>query len=73
MRKHSKQNRLDLEQIYGNNKIVCHNKIILGEKFYSMFLTFFIFSIPYILSIIFFLKSGGYATSPKCNRFPFKS
>ena len=58
MRKHSKQNRLDLEQIYGNNKIVCHNKIILGEKFYSMFLTFFIFSIPYILSIIFFLKSG---------------
>ena len=58
MKKHSKQNRFSLEQIYGNNKITCNNKIIVGEKFYSMFLTFFIFSVPYILSIVFFLKSG---------------
>ena len=54
MKKHSKQNRFSLEQIYGNNKITCNNKIIVGEKFYSMFLTFFIFSVPYILSIVFF-------------------
>ena len=58
MGKPSRQTKLDLNRIYGLNKIICKNKIIVGDKFYAMFLTFFIFTIPYLLSIIFFLKSG---------------
>ena len=53
-----KQQKLDLDKIYGFNKIWCNNKSITGEKFYNMFLTFFLYSVPYILSIIFFLKLG---------------
>ena len=53
-----KKQKLDLDKIYGFNKIWCNNKSITGEKFYNMFLTFFLYSIPYILSIIFFLKLG---------------
>jgi len=48
----------DLNKIYGNNRIWCNNKILSGEKFYNMLFTFFLYSIPYILSIIFFLKLG---------------
>ena len=56
--KHNKNRKIDLEKIYGMNKLWCANKAITGEKFYNMFLTFFLYSIPYILSIIFFLKLG---------------
>ena len=31
---------------------------MVGEKYYTMLLTFFIFSLPYIISIVFFLKCG---------------
>ena len=48
----------DLNKIYGNNRIWCNKKILSGEKFYNMLFTFFLYSIPYILSIIFFLKLG---------------
>ena len=60
MVKHSKKeiNMIDLNKIYGLNKIICNNKIIIGEKYYTMLLTFFMYSVPYILSIIFFTKSG---------------
>ena len=51
-------NQINTEKIYGLNKIICNNKILMGEAYYSMLLTFFLFSIPYILSIIFFIKSG---------------
>ena len=50
----NKNRKIDLEKIFGLNKIWCGNKAITGEKFYNMFLTFFLYSIPYILSIIFF-------------------
>ena len=58
MRRIRKNYNSELDQIYGNNKIWCNNKIITGSKFYNMFLTFFLYSIPYIFSIIFFLKLG---------------
>ena len=58
MRRIKKDYNLELDQIYGNNRIWCNNKIITGSKFYNMFLTFFLYTIPYILSIIFFLKLG---------------
>ena len=51
-------NQINTEKIYGLNKIICNNKILMGEAYFSMLLTFFLFSIPYILSIIFFIKSG---------------
>ena len=54
----NKNRKIDLEKIFGLNKIWCGNKAITGEKFYNMFLTFFLYSIPYILSIIFFLTLG---------------
>ena len=58
MVKNTKHNQMEQKRIYGLNKIICCKKIILGEKYYSMLLSFFIFSLPYIISIIFFLKSG---------------
>ena len=58
MGKHRREYHIDSNQIYGNNKIWCNTKIITGSKYYNMLLTFFLYSIPYILSIIFFLKLG---------------
>ena len=58
MGKHKKGYHKEQDQIYGNNKIWCNTKIITGSKYYNMLLTFFLYSIPYILSIIFFLKLG---------------
>ena len=51
-------NQINTEKIYGLNKIICNNKILMGEAYYSMLLTFFLYSLPYILSIIFFTKFG---------------
>ena len=45
-------------QIYGNNKLWCNNRIITGEKYHKLFITFFSYFIPYILSLIFFLYLG---------------
>jgi len=56
--KQNKKYKLDLSKIFGNNKIWCTNKIVTGVKYYNMFLTFFLYSLPFILSIIFFLKLG---------------
>jgi hypothetical protein len=50
--------QLEMDKIYGENKIICNNKIIVGEKYYAMLLTFFIYTIPFILTIIFFIKLG---------------
>ena len=58
MGKNKKEYRIKLDQIYGNNKVWCNNKTITGSKFYNMLLTFFLYSIPYILSIVFFIKLG---------------
>ena len=58
MRRIKKDYNLELDQIFGNNRIWCNNKIITGSKFYNMFLTFFLYTIPYLLSIIFFLRLG---------------
>ena len=58
MSKHKYQYKYEEEQIYGQNKIFCGKKIVVGEKYYTMLLTFFIFSLPYIISIVFFLKCG---------------
>ena len=59
MGKHNKEtNQQDFDKLYGLNKIICSNRILMGEKYYAMFLTFFIYSLPYIISIIFFLKSA---------------
>ena len=58
MGKHSTDYKFELDRIYGKNRLWCHNKLITGEKFYNMIFTFFLFSTPYILSIIFFIKLG---------------
>ena len=60
MVKHNKKeiNSINTDKIYGLNKIICNNKILMGEAYYSMLLTFFFFFFPYILSIIFFTKFG---------------
>ena len=58
MGKNKKEYNVELDRIYGNNKIWCNNKTITGSKYYNMLLTFFLYSLPYILSIIFFLKLG---------------
>ena len=60
MVKHNKKeiNSINTDKIYGLNKIICNNKILMGEAYYSMLLTFFLYSLPYILSIIFFTKFG---------------
>ena len=58
MVKHKNPYKYEEKQIYGQNKILCCKKIVVGEKYYTMLLTFFIFSLPYIISIIFFLKVG---------------
>ena len=50
--------QLEMDKIDGANKILCNNKIIVGEKYYAMLLTFFIYTIPFILTIIFFIKLG---------------
>ena len=46
-------------RIYGKNKFWCNNRIITGEKYYNLFITFFSYFIPYILSIIFILHFGS--------------
>ena len=58
MGKHSTDYKFELDRIYGKNRLWCNNKLITGERFYNMIFTFFLFSIPYILSIIFFIKLG---------------
>ena len=58
MAKNNKQNQMEEEKIYGRNKIICFKKIIVGERYYAMLLSFFIISLPFIVSIFFFLKFG---------------
>ena len=58
MVKIAKKNKSNQDKIYGQNILLCNKKILVGEKYYAMLMTFFIFSLPYITSIIFFLKSG---------------
>ena len=45
--------QLEMDKIYGENKIICNNKIIVVEKYYAMLLTVFLYTIPFILTIIF--------------------
>jgi hypothetical protein len=45
-------------QVYGYNKLWCNNKIITGEKYYKLFITFFSYFIPYLLTLILFLHLG---------------
>ena len=50
-------------QIFGNNKLWCNNRIITGEKYHKLFITFFSYFIPYIFSIFFFLHLGPLSLS----------
>ena len=50
-------------QIYGNNKLFCNNRIITGEKYHKLFITFFSYFIPYIFSLFFFLYLGTFSLS----------
>ena len=45
-------------QTYGLNRLWCNKRLITGEKYYKLFITFFSYFIPYVLSIIFFLLLG---------------
>ena len=50
------KNKLNQEYNYNNN--TCTNKRIWCKKYYTILITFFSYSIPYILSIILFQKSS---------------
>ena len=54
---------LKYHQIYGNNKLFCNNRIITGEKYHKLFITFFSYFIPYIFSLFFFLYLGTFSLS----------
>ena len=41
---------------YGNNKLWCCKKIISGRKYYQVFLSILLFSIPYIITISIEIK-----------------
>ena len=45
-------------QSYGLNILWCNNRLITGENYHRLFITFFSYFIPYLLSIIFFLLLG---------------
>jgi hypothetical protein len=48
----------EFNALYGRIKVWCNNKFITGQKYYHMFMTIFIFSLPYIFAIIILLKLG---------------
>ena len=48
----------EFNALYGRIKVWCNNKFITGQKYYHMFMTIIIFSLPYIFAIIILLKLG---------------
>ena len=49
----------EFNKLFGKNKIWFDFKFITGYKFYQMFFTFLIYSLPYILTIIIILRMGN--------------
>ena len=57
----------DITNIYkkiGNNKFICNNKIILGNKYYNMILSGILITIPTILFIIAMLYINKHSSIP---------
>ena len=52
----------ELDTLYGRNKIWFNNKMITGQKYYHMFFTLFLITIPYIFTMIVLLKFGKIKT-----------
>ena len=52
----------EFNTLYGRNKIWCNKRIITGQKYYHMFFTFFLFTVPYIFTMIVLLKMGKIKT-----------
>ena len=48
----------DINRIFGNNKLWCFDNIITGAKYYSIFVSIIIFSIPNIIFIIILEKTS---------------
>ncbi len=53
---------IDLNKKYGNNKFICHNKIILGGKYYHMIISLILITFPTILFISIMFKINNYST-----------
>ena len=49
-------NELDLNKQYGNNILWCSKKIISGRKYYQVFISILLFSIPYSLMLGVLIK-----------------
>ena len=48
----------EFNALYGRIKVWCNNKFITGQKYYHMFMTIIIFTLPYIFAITILLKLG---------------
>ena len=46
----------DLSKYYGNNKLWCYKKIISGKKYYQVFISIILFSIPYSITLSIQIK-----------------
>ena len=49
---------LDLNKLYGRNKIWFNNKFITGQKYYHMIFTFLLYTLPFVLAIVVLLVFG---------------
>ena len=52
----------DLNRKLGNNKFICNNKIIVGNKYYHMIISFILITIPTILFISIMFKINNTST-----------
>ena len=44
------------KEIFGKNKIWCKKRIISGDKYYQVFFSFILFSVPYALMLAILIK-----------------
>ena len=47
---------IEIYNFLGNNKIWCNNKLISGEKYYQIFISIFLITIPFIIMISILIK-----------------
>jgi len=52
----------DINQKVGNTKFICKNKLVIGNKYYHIIITFLSITIPTILFIFIMFKINNYST-----------
>ena len=53
------ENELDLNKQFGNNELWCNKNIISGKKYYQVFISILLFSIPYSIMLGILIKIEG--------------